>query len=415
MRLNADSEAEDALQAMAARRRELPLLLVSEQPLRKPKGRKQVRAMALLRDELLAQIDRQMRRARRRAFRGEVAVEISLAHSRERSDTGLKPMVKAYLDVLGESAFFDDAKVEHLITQRSLSRSDKTEVTIRCLPLSVFAANFDRSFRVDGELALIDPDAHPQTVPWGLRHFDEHDRWQLGYTRGILATVEELDRAEEEAFARGEEDEFYPEVSDSNRELTDPQLRESLGPELRENIARSLGSMLTDQGFDARDRPGPPPGWLEEVVADDLGEVERLSTDHPGCFSLPLPPQRPRGGDEPEWSLELARGFYSRYSSPWEWGTARFGGALALDIGLRGGAGTQNDIDNVAHKVIGAFQQVFVKSVPNVSGYRAYKLSSGDPELRVRVLPAIRLQLLQRSLDQARELVLAERAERRRS
>ena len=69
MRLSPESEAKDALEAMAARRRELPLVLISEQPLRKPAGRKQTRTMGLLRRQLLADVAGQMDLQNRRTFR----------------------------------------------------------------------------------------------------------------------------------------------------------------------------------------------------------------------------------------------------------------------------------------------------------------------------------------------------------
>ena len=339
MRLSPESEAKDALEAMAARRRELPLVLISEQPLRKPAGTKPTRTMGLLRRQLLADVAGQMDRQNRRTFRDRVAVLDFLRLPPERDETGLKPIVKAYLDVLGESAFFDDAKVEHLIVTRVHSRTGKAEVTVRCLPLAIFAANFDRSFRVAPELELSDPDAHRTTKPWGLHGFDRHDEEVLRYEQGVLERIEEVDAAQAEAFEEDEDADFDPELSEANRELGDPQLRESLGPELRQSIALMIGRKLTDEGFDVRDRPGAPAGWLEEVVANDLGDVEHLSAERPGCFTIPAPPQVKRAAGEPPWSQGIRRAFALRYGSPWRWGvgelrrTARF---RHLDQGRRG-------------------------------------------------------------------------------
>jgi hypothetical protein len=371
--------------------------------------------MGLLRQELLAQVEEQMRQKSRRAFRGPVAVDLSLALPSGYEDTGLKTLVKAYLDVLGESAFFDDAKVEHLIVSRSVSTSEKAEIAVNCLPLTVFAASFDRSFRVAAELALTDPDTHRTTKPWGLHRFDRHDEEVLTYEEGILRRIEEVDAAEQEAFEEDEDATFFPHLSESDCELGDRQLRESLGPELAQSISLAIGRKLTDQGFDSHDRPGSPPGWLEEVVTRDLADVEHLSAEHPGCFTLPAPPQSKRATGDPSWTHEVMRAFAYRFGSPWRWGWATFGEPLVLDIAVRGGAAASNDLDNLAHQVVAAFIDVFKAGKPEIDGYRAYRVSRGTPELRVRVVPAIRLRLLRRSIDQAHDLIFAERRERSRS
>ena len=415
MRLSSRTETKDALEAMAARRRELPLRLVSDRPLRKPSGRTQTLHMGLLRQELLVQVEEQMSQQNRRAFRGRVAVDLSLALPSGYENTGLKTLAKAYLDVLGESAFFDDAKVEHIIVSRAVSSGEKAEIAATCLPVAVFAASFDRSFRVAPELALTDPDQHRTTRPWGLHGFDSHDEEILAYEEGILRRIEEIDAAEQEALEEDEDASFFPDLSESDRELGDPQLRESLGPELSQSVSLAIGRKLTDQGFDSRDRPGPPPGWLEEVFANDLGDVEKLSAEHPGCFTLPAPPQSKRAAGAPSWTHEVMKAFASRFGSPWRWGWATFGEPLALDIAIRGGAAASNDLDNLAHQVIASFANVFKIGKPAFAGYRAYRVSRGTPELRVRVIPAIRLQLLRRSIDQAHDLILAERRERSRS
>ena len=413
MRLSGESEARDALQALASRRRGLPLTLTTDRPLRKSK-RMPARERERLQREVLEQISDQLKGRRRRAFRGHVAVDLELQLPVGRHGAGIPPVVKAYLDLLGKSAFYDDSVIDHLIVLCSRSPAAGATVSVRCHPVKLFAASFDRSFRVAPELGLRDPDAHPTAQPWGLRSFDRYDEDALRYEKGVLGVIECLDAEEERAFEEDEDEDFYPEVGESDRELADPQLRESLGPELRRNIGYAIGRKLTDQGFDSRDRPGPPPEWLDEVVANDLGDVEHQSASHPGCFTLPPPPDGKRKVGEPAWDLALRKSFFAKYGSPWEWGRALFGEPLALDIAVCGGVARDHDLDNLAHRVMAAFIDVFRNAAPSIDGYRVYRVARGAPEVRVRPLPRIRLQLLRESLGRAEELILAERAERSR-
>ena len=77
MRLKGKTEAADALQVLATRRRELPLSLITERPLRKAL-RMPRKTKTTLREEVRGQIDEQLRKRRRRAFRGRVAVDLEL-------------------------------------------------------------------------------------------------------------------------------------------------------------------------------------------------------------------------------------------------------------------------------------------------------------------------------------------------
>jgi Holliday junction resolvase RusA-like endonuclease len=217
----------DALQALASRRRELPLNIVTERPLRKmkktPRGVRES-----LRRVVLRQIESQMRERRRRAFRGRVAVDLELRLPRGRYEAGMGPVVKGYLDVLTGSVYSDDAVVDHLTVSCSYAPGVAT-VKVRCQPIGLFAASFDRSFRVASELRLPSSGGHSPTLPWGLKGFDRDEEESLRYEEGVLSEVERLDAEEEQAFEEDEDADFYPEVYD--KELSDPQLRESLGPQ----------------------------------------------------------------------------------------------------------------------------------------------------------------------------------------
>lgn len=60
-----------------------------------------------LHGEVLAQVNEQLEGQRRNAFRGHVAVDLELELPIGRHAAKVAPVVKGYLDVLGESAFYD--------------------------------------------------------------------------------------------------------------------------------------------------------------------------------------------------------------------------------------------------------------------------------------------------------------------
>src|SRR5690349_20912991 len=130
MRLSPETEALDALQALASRRRELPLVIKTERPLRKTKRTpKPVRES--LRAEVLSQIEAQLKERGRRAFRGHVAVDLELQLPEGRYGAAMGPVVKGYLDVLVGSVYSDDAVVDHLTVSCSYAPGGAT-VRVRC-------------------------------------------------------------------------------------------------------------------------------------------------------------------------------------------------------------------------------------------------------------------------------------------
>jgi hypothetical protein len=411
MRISGENEAYDVLQVLAARRREIPLTLVTERPLRKSKTMSK-KDKESLRREVLGQIEAQLRHRRRKAFRGRVAVDLELRLPTGRFEAEMRSVVKEYLDVLGGSLYSDDAVIDHLTVVCSYA-DGPAAVRARCQPVGLFAASFDRSFRLGPELELHDPDAHPRTLPWGLRGFDHHDEEVLRYEEGVLEELDRLDGEEEAAFEEDEDADFFPDLSEGSREFADPDLRKRLGAELEDSIGLAVGAKLTQQGFDSRDRPGPSPSWLDEVLAGDLGDIERLPSDHPGCFVIPPPPEVETGPDGLRWDDAVRGSFRARAGRPWRWALATFGEPLVLDIAVRGGGAPRHDLDNLAHRVAAAFRGSY-PAVGRLGGYRVYRVDEGDPAVCVRVLPAARLALLRRAWDEAQELLLAERAERAR-
>lgn len=88
---------------------------------------------------------------------------------------------------------------------------------------------------------------------------------------------------------------------------------------------------------------------------------------------------------------------------------------MALDIALRGGAAPRRDVDNLGRDVIRAFSKIFDGSKPDLAAYRVYRQGWPDPDVRVRLMPAVRLAVLAAAMDRARRVLIAERADRMRS
>ncbi len=92
----------------------------------------------------------------------------------------------------------------------------------------------------------------------------------------------------------------------------------------------------------------------------------------------------------------------------------RFGGPLALDVALRGKAGQHADVDNITRKILTAFNSAFKAADPVIRGYRAYRLGADTEDVRVRVMPTVRLEALVRAMQRARSVLSEERTERMR-
>jgi hypothetical protein len=313
--------------------------------------------------------------------------------------------------------------VDHLLARRAVGSGKGARVTLSCLPVSVFVAEFDRAFRLGDEVVLEyaerKPRFHdgrhvrPPAEEWGLSPFDEHDRSALAREEALLDRLRDLD-AETEAQLEEDPDGFVDlELSDAEQEFADPDDRERLEEFLVESIAQAHGRSLGDQGFDVRDRPGPEPAWLGEVDRDSPAEVIELADTGPGCFLLPPPPvvKTPKG--QRPWDENIRLQFARRRVEGW--GTLRFGGPLALDIALRGRAGQNADLDNVANRIVAAFRSAFAFAEPQVDGYRVYRKSAPMDEIRVRVLPIGRMLRLVDAMREAEKLIRKERASRRRS
>lgn len=351
VRLSDQTEHADFLNVLAAERRELALTITTATPLRKSRNSTQGRRIARLREQARSQIDEQLDAGARRRFRGHIAVELALSvPDARRYQAGLGPLVKAYLDVLKGPVVFDDADVDHLLVLRVPSQGAATVAVARCLPVSIFCADYDRAFRRLAELSLPEPeprflDGAPVERTWGLDRFDVDAHELHREDERVLALIEELDREEAAQLAEDPDGDVDLDVPGLLAELVDPDVRAEARSQLERSVAYGRGDLLSDRGFDARDRPGTSPSWLAATRARDAADVVALKDSGPGCFVLPAPAERRTPTGQPDWSAVIAAAFAQR-ASTLPWARARFGGPIALDIALRGRAAAHMDIDN---------------------------------------------------------------------
>jgi Holliday junction resolvase RusA-like endonuclease len=429
VRLSPQTERDDALNVLAADRRELALQVHGEQPLRKPTTRAQKKRIEGLRAQAAVQIEEQLTAAARRAFRGRIAVELRVRVTEGRGVPDLRKMVKDYVDLLVGSVVDDDSRVDHLLVLLDSATHEGVDVTVRCLPLSIFEAEFDRAFRTldhGAVMSTVTPegrteahapflDAAPNpSWRWGLRRFGRVDQDALARDEGLLDLLTSLNEDEDEQLAEDEDACVDLDIPAGYEEFADRFARDNMIDHLVEAIAVARGNWLVDQGFDARDRPGAFPAWLTETIELDAADVVLLSHEGPGCFVLPAPSNRRTRADERRWDDAVTREFASRLGYG-PWAGARFVGDIALDIALRGNAGLHGDVDNFAHRIIGALEKAFDRHEPlRIRGYRIYRQRWHEDNVRVRLVPKIRLEALAASMDLAREAARHERGERAR-
>lgn len=152
-----------------------------------------------------------------------------------------------------------------------------------------------------------------------------------------------------------------------------------------------------------KDDPGQNMGAFWELYLHEahrrLGFAIQYEPPVPGHGPKPRFPVRARGG------TVLPRG-WSRIPTRRE----RQG-----DIALRGNAGLHGDVDNFAHRTIGALKKAVDRHEPlRIAGYRIYRQRWHEANVRVRLVPKVRLEALAASMDLAREAARHERSERAR-
>jgi hypothetical protein len=407
MLLTSRSEKIDALRVLEATRREVRFLLPTHETLRKPRPGQSGwtrRASEEARTMMIATLAER----HRVAFRGRVAVRLDVALRPADAELGLRRVAKEYIDLMRGMVYSDDAVIDHVEVHRRRAARDRTLAVIRCFPLVVFNADFDRAFRVWDELGFQAPDRG-----WG-RHVDDDDRELLAHDESVLGIILDINAEEEEQLAEDPDAAVDLDIPGAMIELRDWEVRDSAREHLIGSIARSRGTWLCDQGVDFRDRPGPRPHWAVEAQGLDTHDIVGLRDTGPGCFVVPAPPRRPRGQGEPTWD-DRVRDAITHQLERDQMNDVRFEGAVALDIAFRAGSGDHADLDNLSHRVIGAMQKALPASTPGIAGYRAYRLEGDTPDVRVRLLPQRRLLALGRAMNRARGLVRAERGRRARA
>lgn len=286
-------------------------------------------------------------------------------------------------------------------------------------PSKLLAADYDRAFRglrQGAAAALIEqPEPDPTEVlapanaVWGLAPFDETSRELLVWDESTLEVIKELDEQEAEQLAEDADAFVDLDIPSGYGEFADSEVRADTRRHLEASIARRKGDWMTDQGFDARDRAGRSPAWRNEAVELDAADVLALDDRDPGCFVLRAPPTRRTAMGATRWEDQIESIFAAARSGRRT--SLRFRGPLALDVALRGNAGKHVDVDNVARKILAAFCSAFADAEPRFAGYRAYRLDADTDDVRVRVMPAVRVEALARAMQHARAVLREERSE----
>jgi hypothetical protein len=399
------------LDSVDAERRRLRLSLVSDDLFRKGSNPGQRRRMRRLAPELRNQARMQMRAKSRRAFRGEVAVEIDLHAVRVEQPAASPPAVKAYLDLLEGIAYPNDEVVSYLRVTRHAGDNPwfrregdnfdllygsrpripygpegHVEAEVLIQPVRTYISDFDRVFRLREEV-------------FG-------DGWEIGDEPGAEFFSKQFDHGADslrmdDLLEEEEDDQAAGGVSSFDAALGE-RFRRMRQAELRA-LRRKL---LLGHGPDSMDRPGPPSPFTQWLwrLSPDLKTMQTETLRGPGRFILPLPPTT-SGGEA--WR-ETVRGAMTSHHSGWGILDALQGTALALDIALRGVTQSPRDLDNLARDVVGPFEEVFCGDERGaVASYRVYRADLGPPGVTVHVLADERLESLERAIDSARQWMLA--------
>ncbi len=351
-----DETLNDYLDANATRRRTLRLQVNTSELLRIGDNRRQRREQQKLLDEARVQIATSMHTTHRRAFRGEVSVELDIFAADGVEPPSAPKSVKRYLDALKGIVYGDDRQVGHLLVRRFApdhphARRTATRdirvprevpsVYIIVMPLSLYVADYDRVFArredlirrtgdLDGDGAALFQDE------WG----DDHER-------------DELDDLYEERSDDLHGEEVYS--------LGNPEMADRMRSFREKRITELQGKLILRQRPDRYDRPGADLAardaeLLSSTCLSHVHEWDRYEL--PGTTWLPPLLTRPRRSGEPSWS-ELARGELEIHRARWPILPAVFDRPLALDIAIHGARTTAHDIDNVAHTILKAFEELY--------------------------------------------------------
>jgi Holliday junction resolvase RusA-like endonuclease len=402
--LRIPADVDDFLGANEVWKRTLLLQLRTPQLLRKADNRHQRDRLAATLADVRAQAQEQMRRYRRRPFRGDVSVALTVFAPRLDAPPSSATTVKAYLDALNKIAWRDDRQVAHLTVHRHATDhpwarraragdsqparvpavvDDEPWVGVEVCPLRVYTQQYDRMFRLRDEVER----RHGPTgraMPLFEDEDDGDDQVDLSHL---------LDERADDLARRG----VYgldDEVGASMRAFREEQIRDH---QLKMVLWERPGPL---------DRPGPPPPHLSEAFATEhgfpwIGETRQV--DLPGALRLALPAAR-AGEQQGKWRFRV-REAMEAHARRWPPLPTDVDVPLALNVAVTGmGDTNRKDIDNLAHDVLIPFEAVFCGGRNGtVTSYRVYRAEGRTPGVRVTLMAQDRLDQLQTALDETRD------------
>lgn len=188
-------------------------------------------------------------------------------------------------------------------------------------------------------------------------------------------------------------------------ELIDEDLVALLGQQREREISELEDRLFFHRRPQAEDRPGTRDEWDWRsglLKHFDLPTwMERY--DMPGEFWLPLPPEA-RG--DAAWRQTI-RIEMEKHRARWRLLPVVFDTELSLDIAILGASANARDIDNLAHEVLRAFEELYrLGRRGTVVAYRAYRCPADTRGVRVRAMMGERIRQLSEALDAAREHVI---------
>jgi Holliday junction resolvase RusA-like endonuclease len=389
-----DHGARDYLDAIASWSRRVLLQIETVELLRKPRGRSQARRQEHLLEDARSQLRTEMRARRRRAFRGEVSVELTIFAPSDVVAPSAPKSVKRYLDGLNGIAYADDRQIAHLVVRRfaddhpyrqhspSAPRSPSParthpSVHVSVMPLRLYVADYDRAF-----------------AGRARRHDEELDEEQDYEDR------RELSRLYEEREQDAEGDGIYG-LGNTDLVGTLRDLRET-------EIRRLEINRLLRQEPDRSDRPGPAPN-RHLTLRESGNDVALLLRRYGIPETIWLPPlltERRDGEGEP-WA-RLARNQLIAHRE--KWGPILpdfFDQPIALDIAIFGTGTSTHDIDNVAHVILQNFEELYCQDRRGtVITYRVYRRTGEQSGIRVQLMTDERLRQLEQMIEEARSDVI---------
>lgn len=399
----------DYFDANAVWNRSLLLQIETPELLRVVDNRAQSPRQRTLLEDARSQIQSAMKKAHRRAFRGEVSVELDIFARTAGEAPSAPKSVKRYLDALQGLVYEDDRQVGHLVVRRfapdhpsrrvaeaagwgKLVREASGEpcrVWVKAMPLRLYVADYDRVFSRRGNLRGGWND-RAATAFLG----DEPDDRLRDELRDLYK-----ERRREELGGDPFVDSDVPDLADTMRRIREHQIKEFES----ELVLRQRPA----QG----DRPGPDlvAQTRELFAAAGLPEYVPLPRfEPPGTVWLPPLLTRSRKRGEPSWS-DLAREKLEAHRARWPILPDIFDRSLALDIAIHGAPATTHDIDNIAHTVLKAFEELYCGDHRGtVTSYRVYRQASDEAGVRVNLMTDEKLRQLDAAIEEAREQMLSE-------